>query len=253
MLDQRDVDTEERAELLRTDQFAFRAVGEDAPIPHHDDAIDFLEDVGEVMRDHQDANTLLGDLAESFAQFALSGEVEGIGWLVEEQHFRLVDKGAGDHDAPLLAGRHFADQFRPEVGGLHELERLVGAVAHLRSDVEVGPERGGGEETGDDSVEPSGDRRALAGKFRGDDAEMGAELRDVPALAAEQPQLSGGRDDGVALAGNGLDQRGFAAAVGAEDGDVFPVGDAERDVVEDNVVAAGDGDVAHDEEIRRIG
>jgi hypothetical protein len=30
---------------------------------------------------------------------------------------------------------------------------------------------------------------------------------------------------------------------------VFTIGDAEGDVVEDDVVAAGDGDVAHEEEV----
>lgn len=240
MLDQCDVDTEERAELLRTDQFAFRAVGEDASVLHHDDAVDFLEDVGEVVRDHQNAHTLAGDLAESFAEFALSGEVESVRGLVEEQHFGPMNEGAGDHNAALLAGRHFADKLGFEVGSLHQDKCFVSAVAHFRSDMQVGPERGGGEETGDDRVETAGHGRALAGEFRGDDAEMGAELRDVPARAAQQPQLSGGRDDGVALAGEGLDERGFAATIGAENGDVFPVGNAEGDVVEDNVVAAGD-------------
>ena len=59
-----------------------------------------------------------------------------------------------------------------------------------------------------------------------------------------------GCDDGIALAGEGADQRGFAAAIGAEDGDVFAIGDAaEGDVVKDDVVAARDADVAHEKEV----
>ena len=54
--------------------------------------------------------------------------------------------------------------------------------------------------------------------------------------------------DGVALAGDGLDEGGFAAAVGAEDGDVLAGVDGEVDVVEDDVVAAGYVDVSQMQE-----
>ena len=57
-------------------------------------------------------------------------------------------------------------------------------------------------------------------------------------------------DDGVALAGDGLDEGGFAAAVGAEDGDVLAGVDGEVDVVEDDVVAAGYVDVGQMQERR---
>ncbi len=43
----------------------------------------------------------LRDMAKGLAQFALGGEVESVGGLVEEEHLRLVDEGAGDHDAAL--------------------------------------------------------------------------------------------------------------------------------------------------------
>lgn len=132
---------------------------------------------------------------------------------------------------------------------MHELEGLVSAGAHFRRDMEVGPEGRGGEESGNDRVEAAGDGCAFTGEFGGDDAEVGAELGNVPTLAAEEAQLRGGCDDGVALAGDGLDEGGFAAAVGTEDGKVFAVGDAQGDVVKDDVVAAGDRDIAHEEEV----
>ena len=50
-------------------------------------------------------------------------------------------------------------------------------------------------------------------------------------------------DDGVALAGDGLDEGGLTATVGAEDGDVLAGVDGEIDVVEDDVVSAGYVDV----------
>jgi hypothetical protein len=252
VLDESDVDAEQVAQLLLGQQFPFCAVGKDAAVAHHDHPVDFRENVGDVVGDHENANPLLRHAAESCAELALGGEVKGVRGLVEEQHFRLVDECAGDHDAALLAGRHLSDKLGFEMGGLHELEGLVGALAHFRRYVQVGPEGRGGEESCDDGVKASGDGSAFPGQLSGDDAEVGAELRDVPALTSEQAQLCGGRHDGVALAGDGFDQRRFAAAVGAEDGDVFAAGDAQREVVEDDIVAAGDADVAHEEEVGLI-
>jgi len=253
MLDEADVDAEEGAEFFGGEQFLLRAVGEDAAVFHHDDAGYLRKNVGDVVGDHEDADAFAGDAAESVAELALGGEVESVGRFVEEKHFGPVNKGASDHDAALLTGGHFADEFQFEMRGLHELEGLVGASAHFRRDVEVGPEGRGGEEAGNDGVETARDGGALAGKLGGDDAEVGAELGDVPALAAEEAELGGGREDGVALAGEGADQRGFAAAVGTKDGEVFAVGDAEGDGVEDDVVPAGDADVAHEEEVGIVG
>ena len=253
MLDERDVDPKEVAELFLGQQFPFGAIGEDAPVAHHDHPVDLRKNVGDVVGHHENADSLLRYAAQGCTEFALRGQVEGIGGFVEKQHFGLMDEGAGDHDTPLLAGRHLSDKLRFEVRGLHQLECLVGPLTHFRRDVQVGPESRGGEESGNNGIEAAGDGGALTGEFGGDDAEVGAELRDVPALAAKEAQLGGGRDDGVALAGDGFDQRRFAAAVGAEDGDVFAVGDAEGDVVEDDVVAARDADVAHDEEVGLAG
>ena len=82
-------------------------------------------------------------------------------------------------------------------------------------------------------------QRGLAGKFGGDDAEALLEFGEIPALAAKDADLGFRLDDRVALAGDGLDESGFAAAVGAENGDVLAGVDAEIDVVKDEVVAAG--------------
>jgi hypothetical protein len=248
VLDERDIDGEEFAELLRGNEVVLRAVGEDASVAHHDHAIDFGEDVGEVVRDHENANALASDAAQGLAQLALRGEVERVGRLVEQEHLGAMDEGAGNHDAALLAGGHFANQFLFEMRGLHQVQSFMGAGTHCWGDVKVGPERGRGEESGRDGIDARGDGGALAGEFGRDDTEMGAELRDIPALAPEQEQLHFGHDDGVALAGDGANERGFAAAVGAEDGDVLALLDAEGKIVQDDVVAARDADVLHEEE-----
>ena len=249
MLDEGNVDAEQGAKFFWSEEFLFGTVGENAAVAHHDHPVDFGKNVGQMMGDHQDADSLLRNLAKGCTQLALRGEVEGIRGLVEEKHFRPMDQGPGDHDAALLAGGHFANELRFEVRGLHELEGLVGAVPHVGRDVEVGPQGGGGEESGNDGVEAARDRCTFARQLSGDDAEVCTELRNIPALAAKEAQRSGGRDDGIALAGDGFDEGGFAAAVGAEDSDVLAVGDAERDTMQDDVIAASNGDVAHEEEV----
>jgi hypothetical protein len=77
---------------------------------------------------------------------------------------------------------------------------------------------------------------------------MLAELGQVPAGAAEDADLwfrQVGISRRVEFAVHGADQGGFAAAVGAEDGDVFAGLDGQVDVVEDDAVAQGYVDVAH--------
>ncbi len=80
------------------------------PSAHEDDALDLRKDVAEVMGDEDEAGAFGGEAAEGFAELALGGEVEGVGGLVEEQLAGAVDEGAGDEDAALFSGGHFADE-----------------------------------------------------------------------------------------------------------------------------------------------
>jgi hypothetical protein len=79
------------------------------------------------MRHHDDASSLLRNQAQGFAEFALGGKVKGVRGLVEQEHAGLMDEGAGDHNAALLAGGHLSDELLSEMGGLHEVEGGVGA------------------------------------------------------------------------------------------------------------------------------
>ena len=191
------------------------------------------------MGDEEDASSLLRETAEEVAQVGLRGEIEGVGWLVEEEHLGGRDEGAANHDATLLAGGHFAHGLVGELGCVDLMENFVGAGAHGVGDGEVGPEGGTGEEAGEDSVAASSGEGLLAGKFGRDNAEALFEFGEVPAVAAEDAYLGFRLGDWVALAGDGLDEGGLTAAVGAEDGDVLAGVDGEIDVVEDDVLAAG--------------
>ena len=188
------------------------------------------------------------------AEFALGVEVEGVGGLIEEEHGGCgcragAYEGSADHDATLLAGGHLAYGLVGEVGGADLLEYLVGAGVHGRGDGgnEIGPEGGAGEEAGEDGVAAGGVERGLTGELGGDYAEALFEFGEVPAVTTEDADAGFGLAvawrDGVALAGDGLDEGGFAAAVGAEEGDVLAGGYGEVDVVEDDVFAAGNVDV----------
>ena len=254
-----DVDFKEGAEGGGGEQGGFGAVGVDTSVFHHDDAVDLGDDVGDVVGDEDDACSLLCEAAEEVAEVLLGTEVEGVGGLVEEEHLRGSYEGAADHDAALLAGGHLAYRFVGEGDGVDLVENLFGAGAHLGGDGvdEIGPESGAGEEAGEDGVAAVGVERGAAGEFGRDDAEALFKLGEVPALAAEDGDVStrvvgvGVRPgDGVALAGDGLDEGGLAAAVGAEDGDVLAGGYGEVDVVQDMIVAAGYVDVVEFKERR---
>jgi hypothetical protein len=235
------------------EELGFGAVGDDAAVAHEQDAGDFGGDVCDVVGDEEDAGALAGEGAEELAELGLGGEVEGVGGLVEEKHFGLAGEAgagecAGDHDAALLACGHFADGLFGDGSCADEVEEFFGAGAHGGGDGEVGPEGRTRKEAGEDGVAAGGAEGGLAGEFGLDDAEAAFEFGEVPALAAEDADEGVGEGQGVALAGDGFDEGGFAAAVGAEDGDVFAGFDAEGDVVEDDVVAAGYVDVLKFEE-----
>ena len=99
------------------------------------------------------------------------------------------------------------------------------------------------EETGKDGVAAGDFAGAEGHPVVGDHAQQGTEIEYVPALLAEDGHAGAFALERVALAGDGLDEGGFAAAVGSQDGDVLADADAEAEVVEDDLVAAHDGDV----------
>ena len=63
-------------------------------------------------------------------------------------------------------------------------------------------------------------------------------LATLPTCACMAGGIRGGK--GVAFAGNGFDEGGFSAAVGAEDGDVFTGSNGEAQVAEGDVSSLGD-------------
>ena len=83
----------------------------------------------------------------------------------------------------------------------------------------------------------------------GDDAQQHAQVEDVPAVPAQDAQRRSLHR--IAFARDGFDERRFARAVRAEDGDVLALGDGEGEGVERALLAAHDGDVVELQE--RVG
>lgn len=247
-----DAGIKELAEAGLGEELGTRAVADDAAAAHEDDAVDFRQDVAEVMGDEDEAGAFGGEAAHGVAELALRGKVQCVGRLIEEKLAGAMDESAGDEDAAFFSGGHFADELFGEMRRINAGEGFNGARAHLITHVQIGPERRSGEKAGDDGVKAGGDGGALAGEIGADDTEVPAKLGKVPAVAAEDADAHAGLNDGIDLAGDGEDERGFAAAVGAKDGDMFAGADGEIDVVQDDALAAGNVDIAQFQELIEI-
>ena len=137
-------------------QVGFWTIGGDASVLHHQDAVDLGDDIGDVVGDEQDASSLLCEFAEQVAEISLSGQVEGVGGFVEEEHAGGGYQSASYHDAALLACGHFAYGLGCEAGCVDLVEYVGGVSAHVVRHGEIGPEGGAGEEAGEDGIQPVG-------------------------------------------------------------------------------------------------
>lgn len=73
-------------------------------------------------------------------------------------------------------------------------------------------------------------------------------MRQIPARTLEDAQFGSRADEWIEFAVEGTDERGFSAAVGAKDGDVFADTDRKREIVQDQAIAERDGNVSHVQE-----
>ena len=64
---------EEVAETRRGEKLGLGAVGDDAAVFHHEDAVDLGRDVGDVVGDEEDASSLLRETAEEVTEIGLRG------------------------------------------------------------------------------------------------------------------------------------------------------------------------------------
>ena len=109
----------ELAEARFGQQFLSRTIGDDVAVAHEDDALNLRQNIAQMVSDHHQPRASASEPAECFAQLALSGEVERVGRLVEQQLLRAVDEGARNEDTALLSGRHCAHELPGEMRRLH--------------------------------------------------------------------------------------------------------------------------------------
>ena len=81
-------------------------------------------------------------------------------------------------------------------------------------------------------------------QFARNNPQQRAQLEHVPGIAPQDGQRRSGLGQRIAFARDGFDQRGLAAPVRSQDGDVLPRPDGERNVVEHSFAAQHDGHVA---------
>ena len=200
------------------DELVGRRAGREArhhrrPLPQHRDPVADAADLVEPVRDVDDADALGGEPADHVEERLDLALVEDGGGLVHDEQAHVVGQRPGDrHD--LLAGR--PEVAHPGVGGdrlvADALEQGGGLAAHAGPVEEPALAELVAEEdvVGDPEV---GDQVELL-VDRGDAAADGRRRVAAGERLAVEQDLAVGRVDG---AGDALDQRGLAGAVGADD------------------------------------
>ena len=205
----------------------------DLALGHDDDGVGHGQGLLLVVGDEDEGDArLLLDLLQLDLHVLAELQVQGTERLVEQQDAGLGHEGAGDGHALLLAAGETGDAALLEPGQRHEGEHL----AHAAVDLVAGTfllAQGEGDVLIDRQM---GEERVLlehgvhAAPVRGDLVDPLAEEDDVALVGglepADQPQ-----------------ERGLAAARGAEQGEELVVVDVQVDVLEDRHTVEGFGDV----------
>ena len=234
----------EQLRELRGDQdLALGPVGDDAPVIDQHHAVDLRNQIGEMVRHHHQSDAGLRQLPEDEAQLVLGEEIQRRRRLIQNQCMGLVDQRAREQNAASFAGRHLVRETVRQMRDFEHRQRLFGFLMHLRSDFLMRPDADAREETGQRDIAAGDVASATGHQVARNDAEQLAQLENVPAVAAHDAHRRAFAHQRITFAGDGLDQRGFAAAVRPEDGDVLAESDPQRNVFQGNRLAAHDGDV----------
>jgi hypothetical protein len=134
------------------------------------DAIDFRNNFRDMMSNEEDAESGAGELAHDEAELELTGNVEGVARLVEEQGVRIVNQGTSDERALGFSGGHFEDRALRKVSNTHAGQGVVSAGVMFRMRLMIGEDAGTAEEARQDDVETRGIGGASGEQIGGDDA-----------------------------------------------------------------------------------
>ena len=200
---------------------------------HDRDAIGAIGFVEQVRRQDDRRPLAFANLAEILPQIAAGAGVEAGAWFVEQQQSRAVEHALGKFDAAPHAARERFDQIVRPIGEADGGEELVAARRQFarREAVQAAV-----------VAEVLGDRQLLVEARRlEDDAELTAnggrfetkvvaEDRDLALLERNERRQQ-------------TEERRLAAAVRAEEGEDFALGDIEREIVDGETVAVAVGNV----------
>ena len=170
----------ESRELLAREDQIFGSIGEQFSFLEENDAINFGNNFRDVMSDEKDAESGASELAHDQAKLELTGNVEGVARLVEEQGVRIVNQGASDERALGFSGGHFEDRAFGKVSDAHAGQGGVSVGVMFGMRPMIGENAGAAEEAGEHHVETGGVGSASGEEIRGDDAEGGAKFKDIP-------------------------------------------------------------------------
>jgi len=216
---------------------AFRGSGgEELAVAHDGEAVGegFCE--GALVGDHDDGHAELRlEFAEKGEDGFAGGGIEIAGGLVGEKNLRAIDESAGDGDALLFAAGKFrgamAEAMREANAfeGFTDAGGALGAIdfSEAKREFDVFLE-GHAREKVEGLKDHADGVAAVAGEIEG------GKRGDVPAVGED------GAGGGAVEAGDEIEERGFAGAGGAEEGEEFVVGDGEGEFVD-----GADGSFAH--------
>src|SRR5713226_3474919 len=235
--------SEEAGDLFRLKQVFLASVGLNPSATHQDDAIDLGDDVGEVVSDQDDSNPRLGKRAHRFTKTMLRENIEAVARLVEHQRLRIVYQRPGNQYALRLSGRHFRNGALGQMRHSQAFEHGVGALSVRGLDGLMVEDPRAAEESGEDDFAAARLARAIEHQVVRYYAKHGAQLKDVPSIAPQNCHRGTFPDDRIAFARNGLDQSRLAAAVRAQNRDVFACFHTQAEIIERDVVASNDAHV----------
>ena len=82
---------EEHREIFGGEEFGFGAVRKDSSVLEQHNAINFRDDLFEMVSDKEQTNAAVGELPHLMAHFALGEEVEAGGRFVQDESFRMMN------------------------------------------------------------------------------------------------------------------------------------------------------------------
>src|SRR5688572_732604 len=198
-----------------------------------------------MMRHENQRRALTGQPAHRLHEALAGDEIEPRRRLIQQQRVRTRDQRARDEHAAALARRHFVERLPRQVQRLDTRQRSPSLLAHHLGHLVVREQpmaaeqsRYGGVQAGDAS---SGCAHPEAGiEIAGDDPETGAQLGDIPRLAAEEPQHRSAvlRRTWAILEHQHPDQRGLPRSVRAENRRVLAAANRQRQRLEHARTAA---------------